>query len=88
MSYAIYNKDITLQELDHIKEQLKMLYEESEYQEIRINNAIKEIERVKEINKKTISDLSEKATTEKGIFRAENVTLTILLNILKGSDKE
>ena len=97
MSYAIHNKDKVFQNIDYIKRQLNMLYEENMEFKTTINSNIQSYNKLSKYSNE-LEDRIEKAikyiedTSYKsyfGMLQADyNMSLDTLINILKGVDKE
>ena len=95
MSYAIHNKDKVFQNIDYIKRQLNMLYEENMEFKTTINSNIQSYNKLSKYSNE-LEDRIEKAikyiedTSYKSYFsmlQADyNMSLDTLINILKGSE--
>lgn len=95
MSYAIHNKDKVFQNIDYIKRQLNMLYEENMEFKTTINSNIQSYNKLSKYSneledriEKAIKYIEERYNGEVLTHTFDKDNVGELLEILKGSDKE
>lgn len=89
MSYAIHNKDKTFQNLDYIKRQLDMLYEENMQFKTTINSNIQSYNKLSKYSDELEDRIDEAIEyIDRRDIEWGSEEHKKLLSILKGSDKE